>query len=261
MNILLPLLAFSILLLVPIGAQNAAADTVVDIQGAVICQSVKSGIWTDSDVWNCNGSGPGNGPPPVGGEGFVNNGHTVTFTEDVNMDSGSGDGGVKTNPGGSIAVENGVTVQTGFLRNVEGTFELNGDLIVTRVFDNRGSFWITCSGSVVIDPISSSSSSNSATIKNHGSFELKENVLNFQNNGDFKSGGTLTNVVPGENFDGNAISPIPNICTAVGGEFLPIDSTSLVLAGIQSSAIWMLPVLAGIASAGVYLVKFRTNKE
>jgi len=47
----------------------------------------------------------------------------------------------------------------------------------------------------------------------------------------------------------------------VGGEFLPIDSTALMLAGLQSSAIWMLPVLAGIAGTGFYLVKFRTNKE
>ena len=47
----------------------------------------------------------------------------------------------------------------------------------------------------------------------------------------------------------------------VGGEFSPIDSTALVLAGIQSSAIWMLPVLAGLAGAGFYLIKFRTNKE
>ena len=48
---------------------------------------------------------------------------------------------------------------------------------------------------------------------------------------------------------------------AVGGEFLPIDSTALVLAGLQTSAIWMLPVLAGVAGAGFYLIKFRTNKE
>jgi len=47
----------------------------------------------------------------------------------------------------------------------------------------------------------------------------------------------------------------------VGGELLPIDSTALVLAGLQTSAIWMLPVLAGLAGAGFYLIKFRTNKE
>ena len=43
----------------------------------------------------------------------------------------------------------------------------------------------------------------------------------------------------------------------VGGEFLPIDSTALVLAGLQTSAIWMLPVLAGAAGAGFAAFKLR----
>jgi len=47
----------------------------------------------------------------------------------------------------------------------------------------------------------------------------------------------------------------------VGGELLPIDSTALVLAGLQTSAIWMIPTLAGLVGAGFYLIKFRTNKE
>ena len=47
----------------------------------------------------------------------------------------------------------------------------------------------------------------------------------------------------------------------VAGESLPIDTTALLVAGIQSSAIWMIPTLAGIAGAGIYLVKFRTTRE
>jgi len=47
----------------------------------------------------------------------------------------------------------------------------------------------------------------------------------------------------------------------VGGELLPIDSTALMLAGLQSSAIWMLPVLAGAAGIGAYYIKTRMNKE
>ena len=73
-------------------------------------------------------------------------------------------------------------------------------------------------------------------------------------------------VGPFETFvgtDSRGISDIafaPNV-VVVGGEHLPIDSTALLLAGLQTSAIWMLPVLAGIAGTGFYLVKFRTNKE
>ena len=43
----------------------------------------------------------------------------------------------------------------------------------------------------------------------------------------------------------------------VGGELLSIDSTALVLAGLQSSAIWMLPILAGAAGAGFAAFKLR----
>jgi len=47
----------------------------------------------------------------------------------------------------------------------------------------------------------------------------------------------------------------------VGGESLSIDNTALLLAGLQTSAIWMLPALAGIAGAGAYFVRTRMNKE
>jgi len=68
---------------------------------------------------------------------------------------------------------------------------------------------------------------------------------------------TLTN--EGSNIEIHTVSkgtPPP-----VGGEFLPIDSTALVLAGLQTSAIWMLPVLAGVAGSafGVLYIKSRRN--
>jgi hypothetical protein len=47
----------------------------------------------------------------------------------------------------------------------------------------------------------------------------------------------------------------------VGGEFLPIDTTALFIAGLQSSAIWMLPTLVGAAGLGAYFIKSRMNKD
>lgn len=47
----------------------------------------------------------------------------------------------------------------------------------------------------------------------------------------------------------------------VGGNLLSIDSTALILAGLQGSFIWMIPTIAGIAGAGVYLVRSRMNKD
>ena len=45
----------------------------------------------------------------------------------------------------------------------------------------------------------------------------------------------------------------------VAGQLLPLDSTSLFLAGIQSMTVWMVPTVLGLAGAGVYLVKFRKH--
>jgi len=49
-------------------------------------------------------------------------------------------------------------------------------------------------------------------------------------------------------------TPAPPV---VGGEFSPIDTAALVLAGLQTSAIWMLPILAGAAGAGIAAFKLR----
>ncbi|HUU48111.1 MAG TPA: myxococcus cysteine-rich repeat containing protein [Nitrosopumilaceae archaeon] len=48
---------------------------------------------------------------------------------------------------------------------------------------------------------------------------------------------------------------------SVAGELESIDSSALVIAGLTGSAAWMIPTVAGIAGAGLYLVKFRSNKE
>lgn len=79
---------------------------------------------------------------------------------------------------------------------------------------------------------------------------------------DLKTGGfyfqvhTKNNPSPNGELRGHIVAD-----KGVGGEFLQLDSTALVLAGIQSSAIWMLPVLAGAAGAGALFIKTRMNKE
>ena len=65
----------------------------------------------------------------------------------------------------------------------------------------------------------------------------------------------------GNNVDEN-ISDLDFVPEAsVGGELLSIDSTALILAGLQSSAIWMIPVLAGAAGVGAFYLKTRMNKD
>ena len=45
----------------------------------------------------------------------------------------------------------------------------------------------------------------------------------------------------------------------VAGELLPVDSIALVLAGIQTSAIWTIPALAGLVGAGL-IIKRRLER-
>jgi len=54
---------------------------------------------------------------------------------------------------------------------------------------------------------------------------------------------------------------IPDDPFIVGGDFLSLDTTALMLTGLQSSAIWMLPILAGVAGSafGVLYIKSRRN--
>lgn len=51
------------------------------------------------------------------------------------------------------------------------------------------------------------------------------------------------------------------VAQPVAGELLTIDSSALVIAGLTGSAVWMIPTIAGIAGAGIYLVKLRTNRD
>ena len=53
----------------------------------------------------------------------------------------------------------------------------------------------------------------------------------------------------------------PEEPTPVAGELISLDSTALVIAGLSSSAVWIIPAVAGIAGTGLYLVKLRTNRD
>jgi hypothetical protein len=47
----------------------------------------------------------------------------------------------------------------------------------------------------------------------------------------------------------------------VAGELLSVNSSALVIGGLASNAVWMIPMIAGIAGTGIYLVKLRANRD
>jgi len=53
--------------------------------------------------------------------------------------------------------------------------------------------------------------------------------------------------------------PLPPQC--VGGEFLPIDSTALLIAGMSANLSMIVPIAAGIVGVGAYYIRSRMNKD
>ena len=47
----------------------------------------------------------------------------------------------------------------------------------------------------------------------------------------------------------------------VGGEILPINTSALLLAGLTTNALWILPALAVAAGAGIVVLKFQLNRK
>ena len=60
--------------------------------------------------------------------------------------------------------------------------------------------------------------------------------------------------VAGGNSD-NAFKIALEVSTAVGGEFIGIDTTSLLLAGTYSSAAWLIPVIVSAIGIGIVIAR------
>ena len=67
-------------------------------------------------------------------------------------------------------------------------------------------------------------------------------------------------VMTGDFYAIDDISFTEEFCGIVAGELLPIDNTALFLAGLSSSAVWMIPTLAGLAGAGV-IIRSRLHRD
>ena len=55
----------------------------------------------------------------------------------------------------------------------------------------------------------------------------------------------------------NGPNSIPGDLILVGGTMIPIDTTALLLAGVQSISMWMIPVVAAGIVIGVFVIKRR----
>jgi len=288
LNKLLPLLAFSVLLLVPAGAQSAFAQVAVPlgspVDGECTSNGTGGGDWSDPNTWDCVGVSD---VPASRKQVIIQFGDTVTVDRDLNRTSKDATtfiGNVFVE--GNLVVPSPFTFKSDFMQiftdDDSATVENHGNMIIA-VFFNFNIFNNNCGSTLTIqqlftnkdgtlEPVGRNSditcNSGLCALTNFGTFELGilfgPNNL-FTNVSPFQNGGSLINVIESgqeQTFGGDEpITTIPSICPVVGGELLSIDSTALVLAGLQTSAIWMLPVLAGVAGSafGILYIKSRRN--
>jgi len=53
------------------------------------------------------------------------------------------------------------------------------------------------------------------------------------------------------------VEQFPTVDVKIGGTLIPIDTTTLLLAGVQSISMWMIPVVAAGVAIGIFVIKRR----
>jgi len=268
MRVLLPIL---IVLTLSIGISQGAFAQVQSqgspVDGSCISNDTGGGPWSDPNSWVCVGV---NVVPASRNPVTILAGDTITVDRNLNRTSPDattfiGIVGVS----GTLIVPSGFTFIADALNNFSSVTVNNfGNMIIAQFFNN-GLFNNNCGATLkIIELVTNKDGplgpigSNQEIFNNYGTFELGPKFPDlgpFDNSGIFNDGGSLINVIesgPGDNFDGNAIQPAANMC-AVGGEFIGIDSVSILVAGAQYTAAWMIPVIvSGIGIAIVIARKF-----
>ena len=272
MNKLIPLIAFSVLLLVPAGAQSAFAQEILPLAfGDCTSNDTGGGPWSDKNTWDCVG---GVDVPAKRRQVQILSGDTVTVNSDLNRASG-----VATTFIGNVFVDGTLVVPSPFtfkadqLQIVSGSVENFGNMIIAEFF-NFNIFNNNCGSTLTIQQLSTTAGGDrgpegqnaGSSLTNFGTFEL--GILFpingfFNNLSSFLNGGTLINVIVSgqdQNFEGMPITTISNICI-VGGELLPIDSTALLLAGAQTNAVWIMSALVVIGSVAFGALYITSKKN
>jgi len=178
---------------------------------------------------------------------------------------------------------NDVTLQLSGTLNVEGTLSLDGGLLVNTGVVNAIGGGPGGLGTIVLEASGINDCGGvinliGGTDTFTGSMQL-ENQANFENRGAFTSSNTDTpsdigvirvvgsatlinsgTIPQGIVFvqGGNFLDNQPSPCIPVGGELIPIESTSLILAGAQTFS-WMIPVI--LSGIGIGLFVFRKSEN
>ena len=250
MNKLLPLIAFSVLLLIPIGAQNTFAATISTFDD-------KTAFLTATGATSATGPLPDLGLIPGGG-GAVQSVGQATFS--ITLPSSQlfigtfGTVGVTNNDwtlrltGPDIAISDVENLNVDLANPV---FSFGIDFVEPEFDPNvnalfaESTFTVTLlNGAVVVDSFSVSRPNDSAEFIGVWSDSIFDRVEIRETTGG------LENEFFGQVYTGT----IP-LFELVAGEIIPIETTSLILAGLQTPAVCMISTLSALGIGAFLLMR------
>ncbi len=252
MNKLIPLLAFSILLLAPVGAQNAFALIMIDFEGLGLSEG-------DPVV-----SIPGVPEVTISGANLVVSGSpNFCFNGDSQPggnpaggfdDASTGDSICASTPQGTVTItfDDPVEDLTFELLDVEiGTAT---EIITSRVYDAQvgGNLLHTI---VITGGDPGTGDGESTTVDFSSGFAGTDDIqrLEFELTS-MSPPGALSPGVAADNLFFNLVV----ISEVVGGEIIPIETTSLLLVGAQTFS-WMIPVVLSVLGIGLFVASRKSE--
>ncbi len=256
MNKLIPLLAFSILLLIPVGFQDASA--------VITVFNDKTTFLTSTSATSATGILPDLGLIVGGGAASQTVG-TVTFTiTPPSSELYIGASGVGPVPGSDWT-----TINPGADIAISDIENLNADLsssVLSLGFDFvEPTTGFGCNNTTCVDSTFSVTLKNGPTTVGSFQFNAPDNVLAFvgvQSDTEFDR--VEIREITGNNDDeyfGEFYTSIPPPSVEIiGGEIIPIDTTSLLLAGTQTFS-WMIPVVLSGIGIGLFVVSRKSENS
>ena len=218
------------------------------------CHSVQDGPWEEGSTWDgC--SGPGGIPGAFDGPDIN---HHVTISTDVVDESSVVN---VFQPDGVLEVKKGASLTTNQMNILSDVF--NHGTITVAVFFGNGvidTFHNECTGVVDITAITffgNAGNGPNARFINHGTINLNP-LGKFANFGIFQNSGILNLPDDIVNVNDGTFETIASPCGPVGGELIPIETTSLLLAGAQTFS-WMIPVVLSAIGIGLFVVSRKSE--
>jgi len=221
------------------------------------CHSVLDGPWEEGSTWDgCSGPGgiPGNAEE-------VRIDHHVTISTNIAQIP---DDIIVQLPNGILTVQNGASVTSSALF-VEFDLFNHGTITITDFFSNGAfdTFHNECTGVLNLNGENEGDHVNGlgALFINHGTVNLNSiEQVGFNNDGIFQNSGIINPFVKFFNneAEGATFETVASPCGPVGGDFLKVDNTVLLLAGAQSTT-WLIPVVLSVVGIGLFVVSRKSE--